>query len=61
MAGGKRDGAGRKPVPIKKQKKSITVTMRPDQIEWVRSQRRGWLAAAIEKMIDAAMEIESKD
>ena len=56
MAGGARDGAGRPPVPIKKQKQSITVTIRPDQVKWVRETKpRGWLAKLIEKAIDSEM------
>ena len=36
--GGKRKGAGRKPSPNKKVKKSITI--RPDQLEWITSDGR---------------------
>jgi len=59
LIGGKRKGAGRKPVPEKKKRVSVTITMRPDQIKWVReSQRKGWLAALVEKAVD--YEISSK-
>ena len=59
MIGGKRKGSGRKPVPEKKKRVSVTITMRPDQIKWVRdSQRKGWLAALVEKAVD--YEISSK-
>ena len=59
MAGGKREGAGR---PANLQKKVVysTVKLRPEQIDWLRKQKRGIAAKLFESAIDAAMLI-SKD
>ena len=52
-AGGKREGAGR---PAKKdKKKSYATKLRPDQIQWLQSQKRGWAAQFFERVIDEAM------
>lgn len=50
--GGKRDGSGRKPEPDKKL--SYNTKLRPDQIEWLRSQYKA--AAILEKLIDNEMQ-----
>ena len=54
MAGGKREGAGR---PANLQKKVVysTVKLRPEQIDWLRKQKRGIAAKIFESAIDAAM------
>ncbi len=59
MSGGKREGAGR---PANLQKKVVysTVKLRPEQIDWLRKQKRGIAAKIFESAIDAAMLI-SKD
>jgi len=49
--GGKRPGSGRKPKTDKK--KMYATKLRPDQIEWLRSQENA--ARTIEKLIDSAM------
>jgi len=54
MAGGKREGAGRPANPQKKQ--AYTIRLRPDQIEWLRSQKRGVAASLFEQAVTAAME-----
>ena len=55
--GGKRKGAGRKPSPNKKVKKSITI--RPDQFEWITSDGRK-ASKEIEKALDKHIEGGSK-
>ena len=54
MAGGKRKGAGR---PANLQKKVVysTVKLRPEQINWLRKQKRGLAAKIFESAVDAAM------
>ena len=53
--GGARKGAGAKPVPDHKKKQSLTIRLRPDQIEFIKEQKRGWAAAIIEEFIDIEM------
>lgn len=60
MAGGARKGAGRKPLPEKEKKKPYTTKIKPNQIKWLRSKPRGWAAKFLERVIDKAMEEESK-
>lgn len=56
MAGGKRKGAGR---PLKPDKKIPYATkLRPDQVAWLRAQKRGWAAQFFERVIDLAMKRE---
>ena len=50
MAGGKRSGAGRPPNPDKKIK--YGTKLRPDQVKWLRSKRRGFAAKFFEDAID---------
>ena len=49
--GGRRPGSGRKIKTDKK--KAYTTKLRPDQIEWLRSQKNA--ARTLEDLIDAAM------
>jgi len=50
--GGKRKGAGRKPMPDKKQ--TYATRLRPDQIAWLRSQKNA--AKEIETALDRHIE-----
>lgn len=50
--GGARSGAGAPLVPDQKKKKSVTITFRPDHIEFMRGQRKGWSAKFFEKCLD---------
>ena len=54
MAGGKREGAGR---PANLQKKVVysTVKLRPEQVDWLRKQKRGMAAKIFESAVDDAM------
>jgi len=47
--GGKRKGAGRKPLPYKKIKKTITI--RPDHLKWIQDQ-----GEKVSTVIDQALE-----
>ena len=53
MRGGQRTGAGRPASPDKKQK--YTVRLRPDQIEWLKNQKRGVASQLFERAVDEAM------
>jgi hypothetical protein len=58
MAGGKRQGAGR---PVSTDKKiSYATKIRPDQVQWLRSKKRGFAAQFLEKVIDEAMQAENE-
>ena len=48
--GGIRKGSGRKPLSDDQKKQSYATKLRPDQIEWLRSQKKA--AALLEKLID---------
>ena len=52
MAGGKRKGAGRKPIPEHLKKKTYSTRIRYDQIEWIKRKPHGWFAKWLEKAID---------
>lgn len=52
--GGSRTGSGRKPVPETDKKQNYTTKLRPDQISWLRSQKKA--AAILEKLIDNEMQ-----
>jgi hypothetical protein len=56
MAGGAREGAGRPAIPQKEKKRAYATKLRPDQIKWIQSQKRGWAAKFFEQVIDEAME-----
>jgi len=60
MAGGKRGGAGRKPVSDQKRKVSVTVSLNPEHIKWVReTKRKGWLSKMLSKTIDSEMKVDN--
>jgi len=59
MAGGKREGAGRPANPQKK--RAYATALRPDQIKWLRSKKRGWAAKFFERVIDEAIEAEKNE
>jgi len=52
--GGVRTGSGRHPVPDSEKKTTYTTKLRPDQIEWLRSQYKA--AAILERLIDNEMQ-----
>lgn len=52
--GGDRKRAGRPPVPESEKKKMYAVKLRPDQLEWLRSQYKA--SQIIERLIDDEME-----
>lgn len=52
--GGQRKGAGRPAIPEHEKKKDYGTKLRPDQIEWLRSQYKA--AAILERLIDEEME-----
>lgn len=52
--GGDRKRAGRTPVPESEKKKMYAVKLRPDQLEWLRSQYKA--SQIIERLIDDEME-----
>ena len=56
MRGGKREGSGR-PIVIDK-KQAYTIRLRPDQVEWLKKQKRGVAAKIFEDAVDAAMGFE---
>ena len=60
MAGEKKKRAGRPPVPEELKRKDKTITMRPDQINWINKnrKRKGWLSKLVEKSVDREMERE---
>lgn len=51
--GGQRKGAGRPAIPEEEKKKDYGTKLRPDQIEWLRSQYKA--AAILERLIDEEM------
>lgn len=52
--GGKREGAGRPQVPDDQKKQIYATKLRPDQIRWLRSQKKA--AAILERLIDQEMQ-----
>jgi len=54
MRGGTRKGSGRPAIPKPAQKQSYATKLRPDQIEWLRSQYKA--AAILERLIDNEMQ-----
>ena len=51
--GGQRKGAGRPAIPEHEKKQDYGTKLRPDQIEWLRSQYKA--AAILERLIDEEM------
>ena len=58
--GGKRRGAGRPPIPEHLRKISYANKIRPDQVGWLQSKKRGFAAQFLEKVIDDAMQAENE-
>ena len=63
--GGRRPGAGRKPLPSGVKRQSLTVTITPDHREWLEDfkDRHGFksLSDAVERLIDDATDQDSED
>jgi len=56
--GGTRKGAGAPQLPDNKKKQSLTIRLRPDQIEFIKTQKRGWASSFIEKNIQRVIDMK---
>jgi hypothetical protein len=57
--GGARQGSGRKPLPDEQKKQTYSTKLRPDQIEWLRSQKKA--ASILERLIDNKIQEEKNE
>lgn len=56
--GGGREGSGRPQIPDDEKKQIYSTKLRPDQIKWLRSQKKA--AAILERLIDDEMQKEEE-
>lgn len=53
--GGKREGAGRKPLPASERLQPVTVWLMPEQIEWIR--KRGEVSEFLRQCVEEMMSL----
>lgn len=56
--GGRREGSGRPQISDDEKKQLYSTKLRPDQIKWLRSQKKA--AAILERLIDEEMQKEQQ-